>query len=366
MTVALFIDPPTHHFLCDRLFDSATVPFAGENILAPHIAVREHFEARGIAVHTADQLERHGAERNLFVSLGRLEGFPLAARRPDTTLSAFFALECPIVEPTLYRALPRVEAAFRRLFTWTEGAELRRFTGRLIHSRRFWWPQSFDQVEALLWSRTDRRFLTMMNTNKLPRLYDHELYTARLRAVAFFHRFGEIDLYGRAWDRMPQRVGRTRVPYTFRRIHAAVWERWQRVRPHPLYAAAAAASRGPVLSKLGTLAEYRFAICFENMILRGWITEKLFDCLCAGTVPVYWGAPDVAEWVDPACFIDMRAFAGLTELRQFLHALSPAEVARYREAGRDYLGSAQFDRFRRRAWVDLFRAIVREDAEVDA
>jgi len=74
------------------------------------------------------------------------------------------------------------------------------------------------------------------------------------------------------------------------------------------------------------LGGYTFAICFENMVLEGWITEKMFDCFYAGCVPVYWGAPDITEFVPIDAFIDMRAFSGFDELRRFLHALSPAEV----------------------------------------
>ena len=364
--VAVFIDPPSHHFLGDRLFDPSTARYGGDNILAPYIAIRDALQAKGIPVHTADRLKGHSARRNLFVSFGRLEGYPEVLRRRDVVLSAFFAMECPIVEPSLYRALPAVERVFKRLFTWTEGAALEPFTRTRVHSRRFWWPQSVDAVDPALWTRTDRGFLVMINANKLPRLYDRELYTARLRAVEFFHRYAEIDLYGKNWDKMPNRVGKTWVPATARRMQGWLWKRWQGIRSHPLYAAAAAANRGPVDSKLETLSRYAFAICFENMQLQGWMTEKLFDCLCAGTVPVYWGATDVEDWVEPSCYIDMRRFADFAELRRYLHSLGPGEIARFREAGRAFLASPRFDRFRWRALVDLFHEMVRSDSEADA
>jgi hypothetical protein len=205
----------------------------------------------------------------------------------------------------------------------------------------------------------------MINANKLPRLYDRELYTARLRAVEYFHRFGDIDLYGKNWERMPNRVGRSWVPYTARRLQAVLWQWRQRRWPDPLYAAAAAASRGTTASKLATLASYRFAICFENMTLRGWITEKLFDCLFAGTVPVYHGAPDIADQVPAECFIDMRDFRDFAALRDHLHGLPEADVERYREAGRDFLASARFDPFRTDTFVERIATIAREDAGVE-
>src|SRR5262249_31644674 len=150
--------------------------------------------------------------------------------------------------------------------------------------------------------------------NKLPRLFVDELYTARLRAVHFFEQYGEIDLYGRHWGDMPTRVGKTRTPFAIRNLAPPIWKLRQRLWPNPLYASAARASRGSVASKSATLGRYRFALCFENSILKGWITEKLFDCFFAGTVPVYWGAPDVGDWVPAECFIDMRQFKDFADL----------------------------------------------------
>ena len=76
----------------------------------------------------------------------------------------------------------------------------------------------------------------------------------------------------------------------------------------------------------GVLAGHDFALCFENMILPGWITEKLFDCFYAGTVPIYWDATDIERWVPRECFVDMRQFAGYEELRGFLMACSRADI----------------------------------------
>lgn len=363
-SLALFIDPPSHHFLRDRLFDPGVARLGGENLLAPHIAVRDHLGAQGVAVHTIDLLEQHRAERNLVISLGRTEGAEQVEGDPTVIRSAFIAMECPIVEPSIYRALPRMARLFRRVYSWTGGDELLPFTRIPVTPTRFWWPQSFDSVRPDLWRRTDRGFLAMVNANKLPRLYDRELYTQRLRAIAYFHQFREIALFGKGWHQMPMRVGRTWIPWTARLLQARAWPVWQRLRPNPLYAAASAASLGAVDSKLEALSRYQFALCFENMELRGWMTEKLFDCLCAGTVPIYWGAPDAAEWVDPACFIDMRQLGTFEELRRFLHAVSPVELTRYRDAGRDYLASPRFDRFRVGAWVDRIRQIVAEDGDL--
>lgn len=368
--VAVYFVPPNHQLYGGRLFEPETNPYAGDKILAPFAAVHERLTSAGVAVNTADRLpDVPDGRRHLVISYGTPERMPSHSvrrheelgRRSDVVLSAFFAMECPIVEPGLYEALPVIRRQFRRVFSWTDTPSLLQFTHRPVAVDHFCWPQSFDAIHEHLWAARDRSFILMMNANKLPRLDTDELYTARRRAVEYFHRFGEIDLYGRHWGDAPRRVGKSRTPATIRRLLEKAWELRQRHLPDPVYAAAAAAWRGPALSKSETMARYRFAICFENSVLKGWMTEKLFDCFFVGTVPVYWGAPDVLDWVPAECFIDMRQFKDFAELRSFLHALSPPQEQRYRDAARAYLESEQFTPFRLRTWVDLHARIIAAD-----
>ena len=157
------------------------------------------------------------------------------------------------------------------------------------------------------------------------------------------------------------RVGKSWIPWTFRFWYDALWEAKQRRWPNPVYAAVAAASKGTVISKSETLSRYKFAICFENMILPGWITEKIFDCFAAGCVPIYWGAPEITDVIPAECFIDMRQFEGFHDLRDFLHRMTPTQVTRHRDAARAFLESAGYDRFRPQGFLDHFRRFVRED-----
>jgi hypothetical protein len=364
--IALYIDPPSHHFLGDRLFDLESARLNGDNLLAPYIRLRQAAGVAGIEVHTADCLLANGGARtrNLYVSLGRLSDLDRFCRRDDTVLSAFIAMECPIVEPSLYRRLGTVQHHFKRIYSWSDSASLERFVGSPLRCIPFRWPQSFDTVHAGLWAGEDRGFLVMINANKLPRLYWQELYTERIRAAAFFARHGEIDLYGMGWDAPPYRMGRGWIPGSIQHLLRGAEQQWRRWRPDPVLEAARRAYRGPAESKSATLGRYRFAVCFENMILNGWITEKIFDCFYVGTIPIYWGAPDIDDHVPAECFIDMRRFDGYDDLRRYLHSLGTREIRRYRETARQFVASPRFRPFSTDAFVDLFRQIVAEDTGV--
>ena len=47
--------------------------------------------------------------------------------------------------------------------------------------------------------------------------------------------------------------------------------------------------------KSEALNDYRFQIVIENDKYETYYTEKLTDCFATGTIPVYWGAPDIGD-----------------------------------------------------------------------
>ena len=44
--------------------------------------------------------------------------------------------------------------------------------------------------------------------------------------------------------------------------------------------------------KIAYLQQFLFNICAENAAVKGYVTEKLFEAIEAGTIPIYWGAAD--------------------------------------------------------------------------
>jgi hypothetical protein len=56
----------------------------------------------------------------------------------------------------------------------------------------------------------------------------------------------------------------------------------------------------PFGPKAEGLARYRFTVAIENSRQAGYFTEKLIDAILCRTIPIYWGAPDIAAHFDPA------------------------------------------------------------------
>ncbi|MEN9344193.1 MAG: hypothetical protein RLZZ453_980 [Chlamydiota bacterium] len=98
--------------------------------------------------------------------------------------------------------------------------------------------------------------------------------------------------------------------------------------------------------KIDTLKNYRFCICFENRThLNGYISEKIFPCFAAGCVPVYWGAPNIEEYIPKDCFIDYRDFQNVEELYVFLKTMPESVYEQYLDSIRQFLSSEQAQLF---------------------
>jgi alpha(1,3/1,4) fucosyltransferase len=113
-----------------------------------------------------------------------------------------------------------------------------------------------------------------------------------------------------------------------------------------------AVARGPAGDKLETMAKYRFGIAYENVRADiGYVSEKLFDCLFAGVVPIYLGDTGIAREVPPEVFVDARDFAGPGELLEFVLTCPESRWRSYIEAGQRFLYSPAVEPFLTDAFV---------------
>ena len=81
----------------------------------------------------------------------------------------------------------------------------------------------------------------------------------------------------------------------------------------------------PIEEKQEGLAPYRFSVVIENCREPGYFSEKLMDCLLCRTIPIYWGAPDVAEFFNAAGMVICQS---AQELREAISSLNSADYER--------------------------------------
>ncbi len=336
---AVFIDPPSEHYLRDRLFDVADKHLNRDGTLLPFVRLRDTLRQQGVVARTADYL-RDGegtAQLNHYWSTGLLSGYKTFIGRHDVRLRGFIVAEPPLVAPKMYRALPELTRVFEEVYvhnTVGDGYSLNGVNTSKL--RKLYWSLPYDHIVEPYWSRSDRlNKLVNITANHNPKFRRPEFYSKRIEAMAALSRFDAVHLYGRGWDRWWSRQSMWPTYWRFRRELMSIY-------------------KGPCDSKLEVLSQYRFCLCLENMPMKGWLTEKLFDCLYSGTVPVYLGATDIEKLVPPEAYIDVRNFSGWDEVWNHIRGMSDSGWRSIRDAGRDFVIGSGMKRY-----YDALRQIVR-------
>ncbi len=183
-------------------------------------------------------------------------------------------------------------------------------------------------------SFVDRKmFSCLINANKrFPVASEDDLYEERFAVIEWYQQNAPLDfgLYGRGWDK--PKAGFTRKDKFVRRYKRLASQLFG-YQPFPSY-------RGSVIDKGDVYKNSRFAYCYENTKnLENYITEKIFDAMMYGCVPIYWGAQNILDFIPKECFIDRRDFANQASLHQFLKNMPSEVYERYQGAIYDFLRS---------------------------
>ena len=69
----------------------------------------------------------------------------------------------------------------------------------------------------------------------------------------------------------------------------------------------------PFEHKQDGLLPYRYSVVIENVQEVDYFTEKLLDCMLCGTLPIYWGAPNIEKYFDVAGMIICNSLIDLQQ-----------------------------------------------------
>lgn len=320
---SMIVDPPSRDYYEDRLFDIANSHLNRDGTLLPFSRLREHVLNRGIHLHTADYLFQgkiQGAAR--YYSLGILSNFKEIRFKKTGNLSAFVIMEPPVVAPKLYKALPSLTAAFDHVYvhnTHGDGYSLDGVdVGKL---RKLYWPVPYNNVLEPFWSIKNRQHrIVVINGNHNPRFRAKELYSTRIEAMASLAKLDAVDLFGRGWNEWWSPKSMWPPYWMNRKMLMSIY-------------------RGACSSKFEVLSRYKFCLCFENMAMDGYITEKIFDCLYAGTIPLYLGAPDISQIIPDNAYVDCRKFSSWNQMWEEICNMPESQIESMKQAGLDFLAS---------------------------
>ena len=155
------------------------------------------------------------------------------------------------------------------------------------------------------------------SSKKFP-VHKVQLQDTRLELISFFMEKGLLDLYGKGWD-----VLRNLPP------------KWQK-KLSPIFKSF---PPQPCENKLETIRNYRYGLCVENAKFPGYVTEKIIDCLVAGVIPLYMGAPDIEKYIPPSCFVDLRQYSNLDDVLTDLQSMTESDALLMIKSGQEFLQS---------------------------
>lgn len=290
----------------DRVFD-VNPPINRDHLIEPYVEMKREFEVHGHRVHTIDMYDSfYDIDIFLLFTLD-WDIYNEILRYGKGNRVVYCTAEPPSVHrynsPAGYKLLKHI---FPYILTWNDDW----IDGKSVFKRNY--PYWFEDQRKGNLPYGEKKLITCISGNKYSD-YPGELYSERRRAIEFLEQShpNDFDFYGTGWD----------------------------AKQHICY-------KGKVVDKSTIYHNYRFAICYENIEgLKGYITEKILDCLVSGVVPIYAGSVNITAYIPDTCFIRFRDFSSYTELFNYISEMDEKTYYDYLKSADEYLKSPGVDCF---------------------
>ncbi|WP_323592452.1 glycosyltransferase family 10 domain-containing protein [Aliarcobacter butzleri] len=279
--------------------------FKKDNILEPYIKLKEYFELNYHEINTVDITHIKEADLN-----------PKYIWQAYMENKLHKSIYIPFEPPVVYQVhkpenLKWIANLFGAVLTWQDD---------LVDNKKFFkfhfpMPSQFFVYEKIDFK--DKKYITTIVGYKKSNR-PNELYSKRIEAIKYFeNKYDDFEFFGVGWDESEFK-----------------------------------AYNGKVDSK--------FTLCYENECnIAGLISEKIFDCFYARTIPVFWGASNPENYFPKDTYIDKRDFKTYDELDIYLSNMSENEYNRRIET---YLISEEFKKFSSESFAkNIFLRTVKQE-----
>lgn len=288
----------------DKLFDLDDLIINRDNCMYPFFLLRQKMAELGYILATQDI---HSIEDSEIVIYNEMP--QVLPRKEDIAKSYLLLLESELIKPENWNL--NKHQYFKKIFTWHDDFIDNKKYFKMNFSQEIPTTINFDLSKK-------EKLCTLIAGNKKVN-HALELYSKRIEAIEWFekHHPTDFEFYGIGWN-----------DYT----HANRYVRFlmKKIGISKVLAPKYQTYQGSIKSKKEILEKYKFAICYENARdIPGYITEKIFDCLFAGCVPIYWGANNITDYIPKECFIDKREFESYETLYDFIRTMKTEQYMSY-------------------------------------
>lgn len=289
-------------------------------IFEPMQKLKEYFEQKKISINTNDI---NKIEDSDVILLYRFDLKLILRLWLDSKLdkSIYIPMEPEVVEKIHSKKnIKKMSKIFSRILTWND---------EIIDNKKivkYHVPMPYQRETSKVDFKL-KKLLVNISGFKNSKA-KNELYSERIKTIQYYERnhLEDFDLFGMGWNKDKF------ISY-----------------------------KGSIANKIEILKKYKFSLCYENMKnIKGYITEKIFDCFYASTIPIYWGAGNINEYIPKECYIDRREFNSEDELYNYLKNMSENEYNERLNKIKEYLNSEEYKKFLPKEYAQNIDLVVSE------
>lgn len=325
----------------DNLLFTSDNTDIGDNLLTPFKVMKDEAKKHGISIGTSHVIDKEEADAMVFLDHPGINNETFQYGVKNNIPLYLITLESPIIKSEIFSI--ELHNPFKKILTWSDYL--------IVNNPEKYTKINYSyNVKANFELGKRDRNLIVISGNKLSK-HPKELYSERLAVIKWYEKNhkGYLDLYGTDWD----------VKIFPSNLFGLVLNKINR--QFRLIKNNYSSYKGKLKRKAEVLAQYNFCLCFENAYgFSGYITEKIFDSLMAGAIPIYKGADNIAEYIPKNCYIDYDDFATIEEMHNFLTKLTDNDIIGYQLAIRKFLSSNAVDGFTIETFVSTTIEIIIE------
>jgi len=311
------------YLVCSKFFYKNLIfdiknPVNRDNCLYLYYLLKQKFRENGFDLNTYDYFNKNAPEDYALLFLDSPKNINYYLKNHPGAKKFLIAYESPIKNTENQKA--ENHRYFEKIFTWNDALADNLKYFRLSYAQKIPKNSSFDINKKT-------KLCAAIFGHKL-QTAPKELYSERIKAIRWFEKNNpeDFDLYGQGWN---EHYFKDKLFH----LNRIKFLKKLMIKPNfPSY-------KGYSKEKKETYKNYKFAICYENASFDSYITEKIFDCFFGGCVPIYLGAPNIADYIPENTFIDKRKFPTYEGLYLFIKNMPDNQYERYLEDIKNFLES---------------------------
>ena len=264
----------------------------------PHIKLKEVFKNYGYDLSTKDLNKVENSSFTIFYDM------PLGINEINIPENSYLILwECEVIAPSNW--VLKNHLKFKKIFTWDNS---------LVDNVKYFKIQYPNKLNFSVKSYEEKKLVTMLAGNKYSS-HPLELYSHRKTIIRWFekNKIDNFEFYGIGWDKLV--TSNRYFNFLLKKLNL-----------NELLSSTYQNYKGFVNDKKNALENYKFCFCFENSINEEeYISEKIFDCFSAGTVPIYLGSKKINNTIPSNTMILYSEFKNINDLYQHLTSMKKTD-----------------------------------------